>query len=313
MKILFNKAEAGQDEVKALLGFMNADITYKNLEPDIELNTPYLVHFIGQAVYDKIATFYESSQTAEGFEVLKPILKCAQLYILLIAYLEYASNGDLNHGNNGRKAIFAANEKTPWDWQIKADNGALERRAYKALDLLIDLLTTAAYTEWITSEPYKAAKALFIPTTNSFQKIYPINHSGQLFYRLVPFMADIEQENILAILGEVKYLELKSGTPATIPEIDFKLLTSYCQKITAYLVIDRAWSILPEEMLGEPVNYKLTDTARADLREKRSIAHLKRVQVYERDLQSILARLDLEVFSVDQTHGINPENKYLNL
>jgi hypothetical protein len=313
MKILFDKDNTGQTEVKTLLGFMDADIKFENLETDIELNTPYLVQFIGQAVYDKIATFYESAQDEEGFAVLKPILKCAQLYIILKAYLEYASNGDIIHGNSGRKIHFASDEKTPWDWQIRADNGALERRAYKALDLLIDLLTTANYTEWTASEPYKAAKSLFIPTTNSFQKIYPINHSGQLFYRLVPFMADIEQENILAILGEVKYLELKSGTPATIPEIDFNLLTSYCQKITAYLVIDRAWRILPEEMLGETVNYKLSDHARADLRDKRSIEHLARVKVYERDLQAILARLDLEVYDYDQTHGIDPANKYLNL
>lgn len=311
MKLLFNKANAGQAEVKALLGFMDADIKYKNLETDIELNTPYLIEFISEPVYEKIAVFYETDQTGNGAEQLKPILKAAQLYILLKAYLDYAANGDIIHSNNGRKIHFGSDQKTPWDWQIMADNASLERRAYKSLDAIIDLLTAAGYNEWKDSDQFKASKSLFLPTTNEFHKIYPINHSGQLYYRLVPFMADIEQEIILSILGEEKFLQLKAETPS--PTSNDGQLLLYAKKITAYRVIERAWRILPEEMLGEKVNYKISDKDRADLRDKRAAELLKRAAVYERDLERVLAKSNETAYSVDQLHGIKAGKNHVNL
>lgn len=133
MDLLFNKDEAGQREIKTLLGFLNADIKYKNLESDIKLNTPGLIHFIGESVYNKIVSYYKAQEKPE-------IVLHAQLFIILHAYLDFASNGDLIHGNNGRKVQFADNEKTAFEWQIKSDNASLERRSYKALDRLISLL-----------------------------------------------------------------------------------------------------------------------------------------------------------------------------
>lgn len=312
MKLLFNKASQGQSEVKALLGFFDADIKYKNLETDVELNTPYLVQFIGQEMYDKLEEFYNSDQTEIGADALKAMLKSAQLYILLMAYLEFASNGDIIHGNSGRKIHFATDQKTPWDWQIKADNGALERRAYKALDRLIDLLNTSTFAEWKDSDQYKLSKSLFVSTTNEFHKIYPINFSGQLYYRLVPFMDDIEKESILSILGADKFNELKTAIDIAPNSEDAQLL-QYAKKITTYLAMDQAIKMFPEEMLNDKVDYKISEKERENSRQYKCQFIQTQVKNFERELEKILAVQNAEEYSIDQLHGIKKENKHVNL
>lgn len=309
MKILFNHNDKGQEEIKKLLGFLDADVKFEYLETDIELNTPYLVQFIGQSMYDKLITHYEA---AGEDETLDAILKNAQLYVLLMAYLEYASNGDIVHGNSGRKIHFAENEKTPWDWQIEMDNGALKRRAYRSLDRLIEALDNAALTEWTSSDQYKQARSLFLYDTTQFNKVFPINNSGQLYYRLVPFMADIETEKISPVLGSVKFQDLKTRIKGN-PTSEEKELILYCQKITAYRVLERASTLLPDEMFEEKINYRQSYQDRELIREKRQAKFAEMARDYEGELARILARQNAEDYELNPTHGIQPDKKHVNL
>ena len=313
MKLIFNKTENGQQEIKALLGFMSADIKYKNLETDIELNTVYLIQFIGQAMYDKLVAFYEGTQDGEGAENLKFILKNAQLYVLLLAYLDFAPNADITHGNSGRKLRLAENEKTAWEWQIKADNGGLKRRSYKAIDRLISLLDKSNITEWQTSDQYKKARSLFLYDAAQFQNVYPQAENGaQLYYCLVPLMADVETETLRPTLGASKFDALKTkikGSPTT----EEKELIRYCQKITAYRVLERASQMLPEEMLENDINYKLPERDRQLIQEKRTGKFKSMAEGYEIELQRILARQNAQNYQLDPLHGIQPDKKHVNL
>lgn len=313
MKLLFNKAGKGQEEVKALLGFINADIKYKNLETDIELNTVYLIQMIGQAMYDKLVTFYESSQEADGAAELKFILKNAQLYIILLGYLDYAPNGDLVHGNAGRKVNLGENQKQAWDWQIRANDGALRRRSYKAMDRLISLLDQSNLTQWKTSDQYRKSKSLFLNASAQFQEVYPQAENGaQLYYRLVPLMADVETETLRPTLGASKYDDLKTKLTGS-PTSEEKELIRYCQKITAYRVLERASEMLPEEMLETDINYKLPERDRQLLQEKRTAKLKSMAEGYEVELQRILARQNAVDYQLDPLHGVQPNKNHVNL
>ena len=309
MKILFNKDNKGQEEIKKLLGFLDADVKFEYLETDIELNTPYLVQFIGQAMYDKLITYYEAATADENLDA---ILKNSQLYVLLMAYLEYASNGDIVHGNSGRKIHFAENEKTPWDWQIEMDNGALKRRAYRALDRLIEALDKSELADWTGSDQYKQARSLFLYDTTQFSRVYPINNSGQLYYRLVPFMADIETEKIAPVLGLVQFDELKNKIKGA-PTSEEKQLILYCQKITAYRVLERASTLLPDEMFEEKINYKQSYQDRESIRKSREDKFASMAADYEVELERILARQNAEEYELNPTHGIQADKKHVNL
>ena len=311
MKLLFNKDNKGQEELKKLLGFLNADIKYENIEPDIELQTPELYALVGKPVYDKIETFYESDQADEGAEDMKEALKNAQLFILLKAYLQYAPNNDLIHGNSGRKVEIGTNQKIPWDWQINMDNGGLERRSYRALDALIEKLNEIAMAEWVASKPYKSAQSLFIRDTATFQNIYPINNSEQLYYRLVPFMSDIETETLFPILGD-KVTELKDDLDVA-PETDNGQLILYCKKIVVFNVLERASILLPEEMMPFSINYKINQQDRELIREKRAARFLEMAGRYETTLEQIFAAQNAADIATDPLHGVQEDKKYVNL
>ena len=309
MKILFNHDSKGQEEIKKLLPFLDADVKFEVLETDIELNTPYLVQFIGQKMYDKLVTYYTGTAVDEKMD---SILKNSQLYILLIAYLEFASNGDIIHGTTGRKIHFAEGEKTPWDWQIEMDNGALKRRAYRALDRLIEALDKSGLTEWTGSDQYKQAKSLFLYDTTQFNKVFPIKNSGQFYYSLVPFMGDVEREKLYPVLGMVKFEELKSKIKgSTTPEE--KELILYCQKITAFRVLEHASTLLPDEMFEEKINYRQSYQEREMIREKRKIKFGQMAGAYEIELERILARQNATEYELNPLHGILPNKKHVNL
>lgn len=316
MKLIFNKNNSGQEEIKKLLGFLDADISYENLETDIVLNIPNLIEFIGQEMYDKLLTHYEASVEDEALDA---ILTNSQLYVLLLAYLDYSPNADLIHGNNGRKMHFSESEKTPWDWQIAMDNGALKRRAYKSLDALIQLLDKSTYAEWTGSDQYKKAKALFLYNTAQLQDIFPVNNSGQLYYRLVAFMPDVEIEVLRPALGQTKFDDLKSKVKGS-PSADEKLLILYCQKITAFTVLARGSELLPEEMMSTEINYRLSESDRELIREKRAAKFLKMARTYELELERILTKqanaldpLNPESTLLNPTRGITPGKKHVSL
>lgn len=316
MELIFNKADKGQEEIKKLMGFINADLSFKNMLTDISLHIPKLIQIIGLPMYEKLLKFYndqlEPAPTDEQKKSLELILKRGQLYVLLLAYKAYAPNADLIHGNNGRKAHFAEGERAAWDWQIAADNGALLKRAYKALDELILTLDASGFNEWTDSDQYKTAAGLFIYNTEQLHKVYPIDYSGQLYHQLIPFMEDVELENILAILGAEKFQELK-GVLRTDQEPGQKKLINYSKKVIAYRILAKASQLLPEEMLNFPINYKVSETEREEIRKQRS-REFEGEALYFESLLEREKRIQAGAADTrDLTHGIKAGQKHVNL
>lgn len=312
MRLLFNKDNKGQEEIKTIMGFISKDVKYANLEPDIELQTPQLVEFIGKTVYDKIADFYNSDQSGTNAENMKSVLKNAQLYILLQAYLQYAPNADINHGVNGRVVNLSDNVKQAGDWQIKKDEISLERRSYKALDILIQKLDEIPLAEWVASEEYKIAQGLFITRTNQFQKIYPIENSGQLYYRMVSLMSDIEVETLIPILGIDKINELKQNLSVSQFSPEGQLIL-YCRKVVGFHAMARALILLPDEMLPFEVNHKMRTEDREALREKRSAKFYCMAKDFELLLEQLIAGQQEKDYEVDHLHGLKEGTKHVNL
>lgn len=266
MKLLFNHANKGKTEIKEILGFLDGGFTYKNLEPDIILTTPYLIDLTGQQVYDKLYSFYKEQTTgldAAQTEIHSNAVKYSQIYVLSMAYLDYAPDNDLNHTNAGRTFSAEDNQKIPWEWQVQASNASIKRRAYKALDLLMALLDSSEWTEWTTSDQYKTANATLIKNTLEFDKVFPIDKSGQLFYRLVPFMADFEEESICAILTKTTYDTLKGKSDPTDQEKRILLLA---KKAIAYLSLGKALKAFPVEMMPAGLSYHENTTQKGKAR-----------------------------------------------
>lgn len=228
MKLLI-LPETASDELKENLGFLDADIKYENIRPDIITATNEVIDLIGKEVYDYIADKYPISSIDEEDQD-QNLVRATQYPIFSRAYNLYAPSNDLAHTNDGRKMRNEEHEKMAFEWMINADNQAQEKRYYRALDDLIKLLDNSKldvetsetiYTIWTASDAYKASQALFLRTTKQFDK-YCVIESPYLFFKLCPGMDECETDEILPRIGKAKFDELKTKLKTPTPIEDPK-------------------------------------------------------------------------------------------
>lgn len=296
MEVLFNKADQGSAEIKALAGWLNTTLKYDRLSSDIDLETPRLIEFIGKNTYKRLVTEY----TGQPDDSVLDAIKYAQLYILCMAYLSYARNNDLQHGSTGRKQYKADNESAPWEWQVKADEGATMRRAYKALDRLIDTLESNEITEWLASEQRATSRKLLITTTDAFDKIYSIDNSGQLYYRLVPTMQAVETEFVNPLLDAATLTRLKTATDLTDEE---NLLKLHAQRITAFYSLAKAYQTFPLEMFAGNIDYAAGANYKHTVTSNKIIWFQEEAQTFSLALQNTYQRYK----GIEETYAL-PDN-----
>lgn len=286
MKLLFNiqDKETSSDEIKAHLGYVDADLSFKNLMPDIITSTNDVKKLIGKEVYDLVHQHYTDG-LVEGvyeydYEEYKDlILRGTRYPILVKAYSLFAPTNDLSHSNDGRTVRGGENTKAPWQWQIDEDNKAQEKRYYRALDDLIALLDDSKpegydalpeeeqkatlYYKWTNSEAYKLEKSLFINNVDEFNKIFHIE-SRLLLIKLSNGMSECERKEILPRIGKEKFTALKTS-PATEP-VDIELMVLIKEACAFYSL---AWAIprmsvtiFPEGVLQYQVSDRTTTQAK---------------------------------------------------
>lgn len=260
MKLLFNiqDKETSSDEIKAHLGYVDADLSFKNLMPDIITSTNDIKKLIGKEVYDLVHKHYTDG-LADGIyeydyeDYNDLILRATRYPILVKAYSLFAPTNDLSHSNDGRIVRAGENAKAPWQWQIDEDNKAQEKRHYRALDDLIQLLDESKpegydeltteeqeetiYFKWINSAAFKLSKSLFVNTVDEFNSIFHIE-SRLLLMKLSSGMSECERKEILPRIGKEKFDALKTA-PASEP-VDIELMELIKQATVFYAF---AWAI----------------------------------------------------------------------
>jgi hypothetical protein len=216
MKLLFNTTTtAGNSELKELLGFIDADLKFKNLIPDIITATNDVIDLVGIEVYNKAVEGYAEGIVADEN---KDFIYAVRYPIAINAYRLHAPSNDVAHTNNGRKMRQDEGEKLPFQWMLDNDNASLEKRYYRALDDLIKFLdrsktdselTTTLYSIWTNSEAFTATHNLMIRTVKEFDNIFPIN-SRLLLIKLAPGISDCEQYEIRPLIGTEKLSALRA-------------------------------------------------------------------------------------------------------
>jgi hypothetical protein len=326
MKLLFNTvlndkgvSIIGNKELKSLLGFIDADLNITNLIPDLTTATNDVIDLIGIEVYNKAITLYNDGETAEED---KPFIYSVRYPIAVNAYLLYSPSNDLAHTNNGRKMRQDDNEKGAFQWQIDADNAALEKRYYRALDDCMKFLDrskittetpTSLYTIWTASEAFKATHDLFIRTVAEFDKVFPIK-SRLLLIKLAPAISDCEQYEIRPRVSVEKInalkLALKSNTAITDAD-DLELIRLIQKASVAYSF---AWAmphlsvqLYPEGILQHVTSDRATTRgAKPSLKNETQEARLAWELDYKRVLKEIEKLLEPPL-PVNETINIIPE------
>ncbi|OBQ56108.1 hypothetical protein JJL45_05155 [Tamlana sp. s12] len=196
MKLLFGKPGENPDlELHALLGNIDKNIAFTNIQPEIEEATKEVIKLIGKDAYEEIYNVYRQATIADDEAEL---IKSVRYPIALDGYRHFAISSDVVHGNNGRKIRVDEHNKVPFEWMIDRDNEAQERRYYKALDNMLDYLDEFSAT-WMASEEYKATQKYYVRKTSDFEDVYPIE-SRLLFLRLLPGFRRAEKKHIIPII-----------------------------------------------------------------------------------------------------------------
>ena len=276
MKLLFSTTESeSSDEIKSLIGYVDADLRLSNLKPDIITATNEVIDIIGEKVYDYAIDKFDGI-TAEDDDPDYNLIQAIRYPIIVNAYRLFAPSNDLSHTGDGRKTRNDEHEKAAWQWQIEADNKAQEKRYYRALDDLIKFLDNSKvedeteetiWTIWTTSDNYKKSQKLFIRSTNEFNEFFPIQ-SRYLLMMIAPGIDFCERREILPRIGKTKFDALKEAlqsATAIDDETDLKLIHLIKEACASYSL---AWAIprmsiqiFPEGVIQSYTSDRMTQNA----------------------------------------------------
>lgn len=323
MKLLFTTTgTTGNTELKELMGFIDADLKFKNLIPDLITATNDVIDLIGEEVYKKAVEAFNNGVIA-GED--KDFVYAVRYPIAVNAYRLFAPTNDVSHTNNGRKQRQDDGEKLPWEWMLDRDNAAMEKRYYRALDDLIKFLdrskvevelTTTLYSIWANSEAFKATHNLFLRTVSDFDKVFPLQ-SRLLLIKLAPGISDCEQYEIRPRVGTEKFNALKQALKANTPITDEKDLELIRLIRKASVAYSFAWAmprlsvqLYPEGVLQHVTSDKATTRgAKPTLKNETQEA----AQAWRSDFNRVIMAIEklLEPApTVDETINVIPEQTY---
>jgi len=239
--MIFNKSDNGSDELKELIGFIDASVTFDNIKTYIDFAERDLKKIIGPEIFKVALDHYlsenylqedddEGSGSGSGTEptnsMLDMLVNYIQLPIAFHADLTYEQSNDLSHTDKGRRMRVSEEEKLPFEWLIRQDNDNILSLAHKSTDILLEFLmeNKQYFPEWTGSDAYKKSLSLFINTAEQFDEIFPIDCSRRLFLILSTIIKQAEKKYILPVIGKEKFTDLKSKIITGDPGNDEDLL-----------------------------------------------------------------------------------------
>lgn len=195
--MIFDRTGNGTAEINALLGagyYANND--FAAIRPFVEDETETIVRFIGKELYSYAHDIYQSDVTTDD------LVEYVQRAIALMAVYRFNQANIMSHEDNGRKLkIDNEHEKIGWEWMYDRDDAAMLRRAYTAIDRLLNYCEEKALPEWINSEKRIAARSLLISSSDEFENVYPIEQSPRFYYTLLPFIREAQSRWIPYAVG----------------------------------------------------------------------------------------------------------------
>jgi len=265
--MLFNKEENGQEELKALLGFLYSSNNFDNIKTDIELAEEDIQKIIGPEIFSVAQNYY--SEPGVLNPLLVSLVEHIQLPVALYAYFAFAAHTDISHSENGRKVTLdPESEKMPWEWMVRKDDEAILNKAHKTTDRLLTFLekNVEGLRDWQDSDARKMARSCFINTASKFNEFFPIDNSRRFFMAIVPFMKEVEKKHILPVLGLTRYEDMKSSIESGEFEDPDNILSRVQLPIALYtlsIAIRRlSVSIMPNGIFQDYVSERLTQKAK---------------------------------------------------
>lgn len=264
MKFLFNieNPDQGSEELKDILGFIDATVTIDDMKTEIEDASLELRKIIGKPTYDFLVEKYEEYRTEDddyGDEEIRSMIRKGQAVVGNHALMMYAPKADLAFTNNGRLMRSDEHHKSPFEWMIERYDEKLERAYYSQIDYLIELLDENNPTisasdpkTWKETDSYKNSFDVLFRTTEEFNEYFRID-SRYLLMKLAPGIKKVKREEIVPRLTQEtldQYLDaLKEGDPVPNESVLKEIKTTCAYLSLSWAIHRMSATLFPEGVM----------------------------------------------------------------
>jgi hypothetical protein len=255
--MLFNKSSNGSDELRDLLGFIDADSNFSKWKTWINLSVRQVTALTGTEVYAVADAHYNSThyqhvvpENITPTEITTPklseitewkkldeLVAKFQLPNALFAYVRLLPSLDAGHGKSGRKKMIGETERALTAVEAYKDETNILNLGYEALEDLLSYLETNAIPTWLTSETRKSTANLLVPTLEIFNEKFKIG-SARLFYTLVPMLREVQDLQVISVIKATR-----------IPEI----IAAFAEKADDRTVAQKALITLTQDYIRRPM------------------------------------------------------------
>jgi hypothetical protein len=272
--MLFNKNSTGGDELRELLGFIDASTNFSKWITWVELSVRQVTMLTGTAVYDVANAHYNSDHykyVASGtptelttpkaseiaaWKVLDELVRKFQLANALFAYVRLLPSLDAQHSNGGRKKTVGTEERALTAVEQYKDENNILNLGYEALEDLLSYLELNAIPTWLASETRKSTANLLVPTLEAFNEYFRIG-SARLFYTLVPMIREVQNRNVVSIIKATRVTEIiaafAAATKTDAQTALIALTQDYIRRPLILATMALALKRLPVELLPEGI------------------------------------------------------------
>ena len=238
MELLFKDTEFSQ-EFKDALGFVDSDIKFRKIKPDLLVATRNLKELIGDTTYEALVANNVKLDSDETKD--KTLDEFSRNAIAITAYVLHAPLNNLAHTPNGRRMRSSDDEKTPFEWMLKNDDDNLQKRANRSLDTLIKYMDESL-PAWKESKVYLKSFESYIRNISEFNPFYVLE-SRLLLLKLTPAILTCEKRLVIPRITSELNSTLKAYRkthPETIDDTNEELI-KLIQEACAYYSL--SWAL----------------------------------------------------------------------
>lgn len=268
------------EDLRKYIPRLSTNYSWANIAPFITLaEQKYIIPYIGFEFYSELATAYAGTPTAKQTAAINQLQPSIAYYTML----EALPHLGMQIGNAGvGQGQSDTTQPTPqWkEFKIEANYCSnAETFLDQALQFL-ELAPALDYPIWVTSPEYTLQKTLFIHNAKELNSCIPIFQSRRAFIALKYFIADVQNETIIPVLGKDLYdAVLVKHINGTLSTVD-KELIRYIQKPLANIAARKAFNQLAVEFNGR--GFRILSDSDAII--QKTAASAERLQPLLRDL-----------------------------
>lgn len=216
---------------------VNANFFPENLLPSELLAQKFVRDVVGNSLYDTILEHYTNNTLTIPEQQLFPFIQNVMVNFTMIFFCDA---GQLEISNAGLQLNLSKERKTGFQWQILDLKKHYKRKAFSALESLLNFLYNSLSTDyptWHNSDNKKKYCSDFFLDATQFSSFYNIHNDFAFFLQLKPHLVYAGDDCILPILGDALSEDIKTKILNNNLSSNEKILLKYIQKALAYKTI----------------------------------------------------------------------------